>query len=277
MDEWSEERAMCEQCGGRCCQADDEQAAGFESANARVQPKFAEANAPDQVQRAMNDLLNGSPHQRRAALLQLQRQHGNQAVRRLLDSNVPPNQIQRWQVNIPADTACADVAGLITDTSPYSPNWARAHFEFPWSSSYRARGTAPDYTLEPINMRVRVTPNIDVPRWSPSERGTRTAWNTAMTNLNAHEELHRQIATTWRGNIQTAMEAYRPTVTADNEAGAVAQGEAEFQAEHDRQLVLHQAAQDALDTGGINCVAIINCPAPATSQNEEGDSDTAAG
>lgn len=259
---------MCEQCGGY----QEKEAHAAQTA----QPDISEEAAPAEVQRSIADVWHATSPQRQAAILQLQRQQGNHAVRRLLESAEapPPGQVQRWPVNIPAETPCHEVADQITATSPYSPNWARAQFEFPWTSSYRARGTAPDYTLEPVNMQVSMTPHIDVPEWTPSEPATQTAWTTAMTNLNAHEEIHRSTATTWRGNIRTAMRAYRPSVTAETEQEAVDMGQDEFQAEHDRQLGLHQDAQDEVDANGAGCVAIINCPAPpeeppASEESEE--------
>ncbi|NOG66406.1 MAG: DUF922 domain-containing protein [Chloroflexi bacterium] len=264
---------MCEQCGSRCCQSEEERTHAPEATHAVIN----EEAAPEQIQRTMADMRHGSMEQRQTAVLQLQRQQGNQAVRRLLESaesSVPSGQVQRWAVNIPADTPCDQVADLITQTSPYSPNWARAHFEFPWSSDYVPRGTAPNYTLTPRNLNVRMRPNIDVPQWSPSDPATRTAWRTAMSNLNTHEGVHRQTATTWRDTIQTEMRAYRPSVTAADEQGAVDQGESVFQGKHDEQTALHQNAQDQVDANGAGCVAIINCPAPreehSTSAEGEG-------
>ena len=247
---------MCEQCGGY----HEEQAHTPQTA----QPEISDEAAPEEVQRTIADVRHATSPQRQAAILQLQRQQGNHAVRRLLESAEapPPGQVQRWQVNLPPETPCHEVADQITQTSPYSPNWARAQFEFPWSSNYRATGTAPEYTLEPVGMQVSMTPHIDVPQWSPTNPTTRTAWRTAMSNLNTHEDVHRSTATTWRGNIRTAMRAYRPSVIAQTERDAVDMGQGEFQVEHDRQLDLHQAAQDEVDANGAGCVAIINCPAP---------------
>jgi hypothetical protein len=269
--------SMCQNCGCARChesvpQQDDAQNQQAESALEQIQMMAMEegefsappADAPGAVRRMHNPQL--TLQQRQQAALQLQRQHGNAFVQRMLAGEFGGRGIiQRWAVGLKADAECNDVVSYINANSPYKPKWAtcKAQLKYDDSAGYTAtpgseKGSF-DVTAPGAKIVYSSGPTIDMPTWSPTNPTTSKAWTAAMSQLQAHEDQHKNVFDSDQTTIESTMQYHSETVKAADEATAKATGKSRFFTQAGKELAVVQKNQNAVDSNGAGCAAMVDC------------------
>lgn len=175
---------------------------------------------------------------------------GNQAVQRLMGNGAPT--VQRWAMSLDRSTEdCAVVASWINAHTPHPRGgWARTRVHFSWTGTTTFTGEAPNLEVSVTGASVSHTKSVDMPIWSPTEPGMRSAWGTAWANLRAHEAEHERIGDDWRSELETRLASLRESVPSE------AAGRRRVEELWNSWKVEHQDAQSAIDPFFTN----VNCP-----------------
>jgi hypothetical protein len=224
---------------------------------------------------------------KRQMITQLQHQHGNAFVQRVIaelsNANTSaPGAIQRYAV--PSELECQEVVPWLDANSPYAPEWAetRCNFTFVGNTQIqpsRLEGGSFQARLRGHGgLNVTMQAPIDRPEWNPSERPNRdslvSAWQSMRATLDAHEEQHRSIGATHRDLMRDNYRQVDLTATGSTQDEAVNQVIADFDTAKQGWLDAHQSDQHDIDPFDD---AVLVCPAPPEEEGEGAPSEGETG
>jgi predicted secreted Zn-dependent protease len=180
----------------------------------------------------------------------LQRSIGNAAVGRLL---------QRYKVPYGADAECSEVVNWINTSGPYAKKSGAALTKTPLKASWgqpKAEGKKPDFVVTVPDVKVTVTPSVDMPEWSPSDPDVAKAWAAALADLRAHEAEHEKKGKEHAKSAQDDLSKKAEQVTADTADAAMALAKPKFQDAFKGWVDKLQKSHDSIDP----YQAKITCP-----------------
>ncbi|MBZ0320437.1 MAG: DUF922 domain-containing protein [Anaerolineae bacterium] len=266
---------MCEKCGCAKChesvpQLEDEVERGPQ---AILDDGEMEAATGQDATAPLRRMIapTSTPQQRQIATLQLQRQFGNAFVQRLLAGvqPVPIGAVQRWAMGLDAGAECSKIVPYINANSPYKPRWAKTigTLQFDDSAGYTAAAEDEKKTKWSVTLPGAKVgyqggakgPTIDMPTWSPTNATSSKAWTAAMSQLQAHEDQHKNVLESDQQSIESTMQNHLESVSATTEDAAKATGKTKFWNQAQKEMAVVQPNQNKVDAGGAGCAAVIDC------------------
>lgn len=283
---------MCEKCGCAKChesvpQLEDEVERGPQ---AMLDDGEMEAATGQDATAPLRRMIapTSTPQQRQIATLQLQRQFGNAFVQRLLAGvqPVPVGAVQRWAMGLDAGAECSKIVPYINANSPYKPRWAKTSgtLKFDDSAGYTATAEDDKKTKWSVTLPgAKIVyaggakgPTIDMPTWSPTNATSSKAWTAAMSQLQAHEDQHKNVMENDQQTIESTMQYHSESVAATTEDAAKAAGKGRFWTQAGTELKVVQPNQDKVDAGGAGCAAVIDCTEESTESANAGNASAPA-
>lgn len=284
---------MCEKCGCAKChesvpQLEDEVERGPQAMldDGEMEAASATPDTTTPIRRMIAPY--STPQQRQLATLQLQRQFGNAFVQRLLSGTqpVPVGAVQRWAVGLDPAADCAQIVPYINGNSPYKPKWAvtKGTLQFDDSGGYTATAEDDKKTKWSVTLPgAKVVyaggakgPTIDMPSWSPTNATSSKAWTAAMSQLQSHEDQHKNVMENDQQTIESTMQYHSESVAATTEDAAKAAAKPKFWNQAATELKVVQPNQNKVDAGGAGCAATIDCTEEESESAKSPDASGAA-
>lgn len=282
---------MCEKCGCAKChesvpQLEDEVERGPQ---AMLDDGEMEAATGQDATAPLRRMIapTSTPQQRQIATLQLQRQFGNAFVQRLLTGvqPVPVGAVQRWAMGLDAGAECSKIVPYINANSPYKPRWAKTSgtLQFDDSAGYSATAEDDKKTKWSVTLPGAKVgyqggakgPTIDMPTWSPTNPTSSKAWTAAMSQLQAHEDQHKNVLENDQQTIESTMQYHSETVAATTEDAAKAAAKPKFWNQAQKEMAVVQPNQNKVDAGGAGCAATIDCTEESSESASAGNNASA--